>query len=330
VTDPRTGGRSAAVLSDPLLDPAAPPPVPTKGEERRGRLADRAGAPGGTTASGRRGGRRRRRGGSHVLAHVVLGGGGLLMAFPFLWQIVMSLSTNAEVQSVVPNLWPAELQWQNYAAVFDRLPFLEQLRTSVLVTVIRTVAQIVLCTFAGYAFARMRFRGRTVLLAVVLSILMVPSQVYLISQYQIVQGLGWLDTVAGIVAPGLFSAFGTFLMRTAFLNMPAELEEAARLDGANPFQVFWRVMLPLALPSISVLAITTVLWSWNELLWPLVVSTYSDRMPLSAGLATLIGDRTTDYPVVMAASLLAMAPVLIAFVLLQRRVIDGLAFSGLK
>ena len=330
MTDPRTGGRSAAVLSDPLLDPTAPPPVGTEDAERRGRLADRAGAPGGTTASGRRGGRRRRRGGSHVLAHVVLGGGGLLMAFPFLWQIVMSLSTNAEVQSVVPNLWPAELQWQNYVAVFERLPFLDQLRTSVLVTVIRTVAQIILCTFAGYAFARMRFRGRTVLLAVILSILMVPSQVYLISQYQIVQGLGWLDTVAGIVAPGLFSAFGTFLMRTAFLNMPAELEEAARLDGANPFQVFWRVMLPLALPSISVLAITTVLWSWNELLWPLVVSTYSDRMPLSAGLATLIGDRTTDYPVVMAASLLAMAPVLIAFVLLQRRVIDGLAFSGLK
>jgi multiple sugar transport system permease protein len=274
--------------------------------------------------------RRQRRGGSHVVAHLVLGTGGLVMAFPFLWQIVMSLSTNAEVQSVSPVFWPAEIQWSNYAEVLDRMPFLDQLQTSVLVTVIRTVAQILFCTLAGYAFARMRFRGRAALLAMVLSILMVPSQVYLLSQYQIVQGLGLLDSLGGLVLPGLFSAFGTYLMRTAFLAMPAELEEAARLDGANPFQVFWRIMLPLAKPTMSVLAITTVLWSWNELLWPLVVTTFSDRMPLSAGLATLIGDRTTDYPVVMAASLLAMAPVLILFIVLQRRVIDGLASSGLK
>lgn len=271
-----------------------------------------------------------RRGGSHWWIHVVLGVGGFLMAFPFLWQIIMSLSTNAQVQSVTPTFWPGELQWQNYAQVFERLPFLSQLGTSVMVTLIRTIAQILLCTLAGYAFARMRFRGRAILLAIVLSILLVPSQVYLISQYQIVQGLGWLDTLMGIVAPGLFSAFGTFLMRTAFLNLPPELEEAARMDGANPFQTFWRIMLPLARPSISVLAITTVLWSWNELLWPLVVSTRAEDMPLAAGLATLSGDRTIDYPVLMAASLMAMAPVLIMFVVLQRRVMDGLASSGLK
>jgi len=271
-----------------------------------------------------------RRGGSHLVAHLVLGIGGLLMAFPFVWQIIMSLSTNAEIQSVVPTFWPAELQWQNYADVFDRMPFLSQLNTSIWLTVIRVIAQILLCTLAGYAFARMRFSGRTILLGITLSILMVPSQVYLISQYQIIQNFGWLDTLIGIVAPGLFSAFGTFLMRTAFLNMPVELEEAARLDGANPFQIFWKIMLPLARPSISVLAITTTLWSWNELLWPLVVSTYSENMPLSAGLATLVGDKNTDYPVMMAASLMAMAPVLILFIVLQRRVIDGLASSGLK
>jgi len=286
------------------------------------------GVPATTPRAGRP--RRGRRGGNHVVAHIVLGFGGLIMAFPFLWQIIMSLSTNIEVQSVTPVFWPAELQWDNYVRVFERLPFFSQLQTSIAVTVIRTVAQIFFCTLAGYAFARMRFRGRGVLLALVLSILMVPSQVYLLSQYQLVQGFGLLDSLAGLVLPGLFSAFGTFLMRTAFLAMPAELEEAARLDGANPFQIFWKVMLPLARPTISVLAITTVLWSWNELLWPLVVTTFSDRMPLSAGLATLIGDRTTDYPVVMAASLLAMAPVLIMFIVLQRRVIDGLASSGLK
>lgn len=262
--------------------------------------------------------------------HVVLGVGGFIMAFPFLWQIIMSLSTRAEVQSVPPTFWPAELQWDNYVQVFEQLPFFQQLQTSILMTVIQTVAQIVLCTFAGYAFARMRFRGRALLLALVLSILLVPSQVYLLSQYQIVQSLGWLNTLAGIVAPGLFSAFGTFLMRTAFLGLPVELEEAARLDGANPFQTFTRVMLPLVRPSISVLAITTILWSWNLLLWPLVVSTQSESMPLAAGLATLGSDRTVNYPVLMAASLLAMAPVLIMFVILQRRVIEGLASSGIR
>jgi multiple sugar transport system permease protein len=235
------------------------------------------------------------------------------------------------VQSVTPHFWPSELRWENYAVVFERLPFLSQLRTSVLITVIRTLAQILLCTLAGYAFARMRFVGRGYLLAIVLSILMVPSQVYLLSQYQIVQGLGWLNTLIGIVAPGLFSAFGTFLMYTAFLNLPDELEEAARLDGASPLRIFWNVMLPLVRPSINVLAILTALWSWNELLWPLVVTTYQENMPLSAGLATLVGDKNnTSYPVIMAASVMALAPILILFIVLQRRVIDGLAFSGMK
>ncbi|WP_308798243.1 carbohydrate ABC transporter permease [Agromyces silvae] len=277
-----------------------------------------------------RAGARRLAGQRYVGAHVVLIFGSVLMAFPFVWQVIMSLSTNEQVQSVTPVFWPGELQWANYAKVFERLPFFEQFGTSVLITTIRTVAQLVLCTMAGYAFARLKFRGRGILLGVVLSILMVPSQVYLLSQYQIIQNLGLLNSIGGLVLPGLFSAFGTFLMRTAFLAMPDELEEAARLDGANTFQIFWRVMLPLATPSMSVLAITTVLWSWNELLWPLVVTSYTSDMPLSAGLATLLSDRTTDYPVAMAASLLAMAPVLIAFIILQRRVIDGLASSGLK
>lgn len=267
---------------------------------------------------------------SHALIHVILAVGGFIMAFPFLWQIIMSLSSNSQVRSVVPTFWPGTLQWHNFADVFTLLPFFAQLRTSVLVTVIRVVAQVVLCTMAGYAFARLRFRGRGLLLGVVLSILLIPPQVYLLSQYQVVLGLGWLNTIQGIVAPGLFSAFGTFLMRTAFVNLPTELEEAARIDGASPWQIFWRVMAPLVTPSLAVLVITTTLFSWNELLWPLVVSTRSELMPLAAGLAQLSGNVVVDYPVVMAASLMAIAPVLIAFVLLQRRVIDGLASSGLK
>ncbi|WP_426623690.1 carbohydrate ABC transporter permease [Leifsonia sp. McL0607] len=265
------------------------------------------------------------------LTHVVLIVASLLMIFPFVWQILMSLATNAQVTSVPPTVWPGTLHVENFAHVFDHLPFLNQLWVSVAVTLIRTVGQLLLCSMAGYAFARMEFPFRRTIFALVLAILMVPPQVYLLPQYQIVQGLGWLNTIAGIAAPGIFSAFGTFMMRQFFLGLPDELAEAARLDGANHFQVFWRVMLPLAKPGLSALAIITVLASWNDLLWPLIVATDSTQMPLAPGIATLTSQRSIpDFPLLLAASLLAMAPVLILFLLMQRRVIDGIAFSGLK
>jgi multiple sugar transport system permease protein len=202
---------------------------------------------------------------------------------------------------------------------------------SVAVTVGRTVGQLVLCSMAGYAFARMSFRFKGVMLALILSILMVPSQVYLIPQYQIIQQLGWLNSIQGIVAPGIFSAFGTFLMMQFFRSIPVELEEAARLDGCNPWQTFWKVVLPVAKPGLISLAIITVLASWADLLWPLVVTSSPEEMPLAVGMATLSGYLGSISPgVMMAAALMAMAPVLIIFVLLQRRVVEGIAFSGLK
>ncbi|MDR5700473.1 carbohydrate ABC transporter permease [Agromyces aerolatus] len=265
-----------------------------------------------------------------TITHLVLAVGGLIMVFPFVWQILMSLSTNAQVMSVPPSIWPGELQFENYAEVFRKIPFLDQLTMSVVITVLRTVGQLVLCTLAGYAFARMAFRGKNLIFAVILSLLMVPPQIYLIPQYLIVQGAGLLNTPLGVALPGFFSAFGIYLMRQAFSGLPDELEEAARLDGANPFQIFFRIMLPLVGPSLSALVIITVLWSWNDLLWPLVVTTRAQDMPLSVGLATLQGQFSTDYSVMMAASLLAMLPVLILFLVLQRRVVRGLAFSGMK
>ena len=269
-------------------------------------------------------------GANSVRTHLVIGIIGFIMVFPFIWQLIISLSTNDQVMSVPPTFWPGDLQWGNFVDVFTKLPFFDQFGVSVGITVIRVIGQVVLCSMAGYAFARMRFRGRGIFLGVILSILMVPPQVYLIPQFQIIQNLGLLNTIIGIALPGIFSAFGVFLMRQIFLGLPLELEEAARLDGANPFQIFFKIMLPLATPGISALVIITTLWSWNDLLWPLVVTTYAEKMPLSAGLATLTGSITTDYPVMMAASVLAMAPVLILFIVLQRRVVEGLAFSGSK
>src|SRR5690348_16480097 len=146
--------------------------------------------------------------GSNRVAHVVLILGSLVMMFPFLWQLKMAFSSQAEIQSVPPDVLPATLQWSNFSEVFQRLPFLDQFWVSVAVTAGRTIGQLVLCSMAGYAFARMSFRFKGLMLALILSILMVPSQVYLIPQYQIIQSLGWLDSVQGIIAPGIFSAFG--------------------------------------------------------------------------------------------------------------------------
>ena len=264
------------------------------------------------------------------ITHLVLMLGGLLMVFPFLWQLSMSLSTQAEVTSVPPTWLPSEPQWGNYPAVFEQVPFLNQFLTTVAVTVARVVGQLLLCALAGYAFARMTFPGKNVLFALVLSILMVPYQIYLIPQYDIIQELGWLNTVAGIAAPGIFSAFGTFLMRQHYMGMPRSLEEAARLDGASPWRTFWQIMFPLSGPALSAVAILTALASWNDLMWPLIVATYDDRTTLAVGLSTLQGQFTTDYPVMMAASFMAMLPLMILFIVLQRHVVAGLAHSGMK
>ena len=161
-----------------------------------------------------------------------------------------------------------------------------------------------------------------------LSVLMAPSQLFLIPQYQIMQSLGWLNTLQALIVPGMFSAFGTFLLRQFFLSLPRDIEEAARIDGANPLQIFWHVMLPLARPGLLALGLLTVLWSWNDLLWPLVVNTDPEAMTLSVGLASLQGEHLTDYPVLMAGSLMATLPVIALFVVLQRHLIQGIAFTG--
>lgn len=252
------------------------------------------------------------------------------MVFPFAYQILMSLSTDIEIQSVPPTLFPDTLQWSNYAEVIKRLPFLAQFWNTVLITVVRTSAQLILCSLGGYAFARLVFPGRKIIFGLLLAILMVPGQSYLIGQYRIIRDLGLLESIWGIVLPGFFSAFGVFLMRQSFLGIPPVLEEAARLDGCNPWQTFWKVMFPLVRPGLFAVMITTVLWSWNDLLWPLIVTTREANMPLSVGIATLAGQHSSEYALMMAASVMAMAPIFILFFSMHKRVIEGLAASGLK
>lgn len=283
---------------------------------------------GAAPAGSRRAGTPRNRG--LWIVHVVLIVGAALMVFPFVWQLLTSFKTLSDSVQVPPSFLPREWVFTNFAEVFDSMPFGQMFLNSVLLTVGRTVGQVALCTMAGYAFARIAFPGRNALFVVFLSVLMVPSQLYLLPQYEIIQALGWLNTLQALIVPGIFSAFGTFLMRQFFLSMPAELEEAARIDGANPWQTFWRIMVPLAKPGIIALVVFTVLWSWNDLLWPLIVTTDPAKMPLSVGLSQLVGIHGTDYPVLMAGALLATLPMLVTFMILQRQFIQGIAFSGTK
>lgn len=267
---------------------------------------------------------------SHLIIHLVLIVGSILMVFPFFWEVSTSLKTYAESISVPPTIFPSSPVWENYADVFRTLPFGAQFLNTVIMTVARTVGQVFFCSAAGYAFARLEFPGRNVIFIAFLSVLMVPSQLFLLSQFQLMQRFGLLNTVTALALPGIFSAFGTFLLRQFFMQLPADLDAAARLDGCNPFQVWWKVMLPLAKNGMLALGILTAIWSWNDLLWPLVVNNDPEKMTLSAGLSTLQGQFLTNFPVLMAGSFLASIPMIILFVVFQKNMLEGIASSGIK
>ncbi|MCH6161623.1 carbohydrate ABC transporter permease [Streptomyces marispadix] len=276
------------------------------------------------------GGRSRRIDPGALATHAVLSLGAVAMVFPFVWQVMTAFKTLPEAVRVPPSVLPETWNWAGFAQVFTAVPFGEMLTNSLLNTAGRTLGQLVFCSLAAYAFARLRFRGKNVLFAVFLSVLMVPPQLLVLPQHEIMQKLGLLNSVPALFLPGMFSAFGTFLLRQFFLAMPRELEEAARIDGAGPLRIFWSIMLPLVRPALAALAVITAMWSWNDLLWPLVVNTDPAKAPVSAGLISLEGQFMTNWPVLMAGSVIASLPMLLLYVLLQRHFVQGIALSGSK
>jgi multiple sugar transport system permease protein len=262
--------------------------------------------------------------------HFILAAGAFVMVAPFIWMVLTSFKTMHESTQVPPVIFPESLQWSNYTDVFTSLPFAQFYLNTILMTAGIVIGQLIFCSMAGYAFARINFPGRNLLFVLFLSVLMIPSQAFLIPQFLLMQKLGWLDSLQALIVPGMFSAFGTFLMRQFFMSLPKELEEAARMDGCNPFQTYWKIMLPLSKPGLIALSITSILFSWKSLMWPLIINNSLEKMPLSAGLAFLRGQHTTDYPILMAGSVLALLPVIIIFIFLQKYFIEGLSFTGSK
>ena len=262
--------------------------------------------------------------------HVVLLTVGLLFMAPFIWSISTSLKPLSDLFQVRPSLIPSEIRWANYSDVFETAPFVRFYVNSIVVTIARTVGQVVIASLAAFAFSQLKFPGRDALFFVLLAGLMVPDQVLIVPRFIIMRELGWFDSYQGLIVPLLFSSFGVFLLRQYFLGIPRDFHEAAKLEGANPFQVYWDIYLPLAKPALAAFGFLTMLNSWNELLWALTVTNSADMQVLPVGIALFQGQFFTNIGILLAAANMATFPLLIAFLFFQKQLVEGVALSGLK
>ncbi|MEV0651282.1 carbohydrate ABC transporter permease [Phytomonospora sp. NPDC050363] len=268
---------------------------------------------------------------ARTVLHVVLGLGLLAMVGPFLWMLLSSFKSEGEIREVPPTWWPRDFGLTNYTELFDRLAFPTYFTNSVVVAGSVTLGNLVLCSAAGYALAKLRFPGRGALLGLVLGTVMVPGMVTFVPLFVLVSKLGLTNTFAGLILPFVVGAFGVFFMRQFILSIPDELIESARIDGAGEVRIFWRIILPLCRPALATLGILTFLGSWNNFLWPLVIATTEDKYTLPVALALYsVGQNETDYGLLLAGSVVVVVPVLIVFVLLQRHFVRGIATTGLK
>lgn len=268
---------------------------------------------------------------NHLIVHLILLAGVAVVVFPFLWMILTSFKTSGEAMKIPPTIFPEKFVTTAYhTIVSSAIPFGTVYMNTIISTVVTTIVQIAFCSMAGYAFGRIDFPFKNAIFVLILSVLMVPGQIFLIPQYQIIQKMGLLDTIPALFMPNLFSAFGTFLLRQFFMSLPKELEEAAIVDGCGRFRIFGQIMLPLVKPGIVALAIFTIKFAWNDFMWPLIVNTSMEKMTLGPALSTLQGQYTTEYPMQMAEAVLAVVPLIVIFFLFQKQFIEGVAQSGIK
>ncbi len=265
-----------------------------------------------------------------ALTYAALIIGALIMVFPFLWMILTSLKTVPESMQVPPTIFPKEMIVSNFSDVMKSLPFLKLYLNTGLMILFRVICAVAFSSMAGYAFAMLEFRGKKLFFGIVLVQMSLPSQIFIIPQYQMVAKMGLANTIFALVFPGIVSAFGVFFLRQTYMGIPKEIGEAAYLDGCTQWQTFYKVMFPLTGTSVAALTIFTAVFAYSDLMWPLVVNSDLNMMTLSSGLATLRGQFTTNFPVLMAGSLLAMLPMVILYLIFQRQFIEGIATTGGK
>jgi len=255
--------------------------------------------------------------------------GAVAVLLPYLWMISASLKPESDVFQVGLNLIPREIRWHNYADVWRQYPLGRWLANTFLVASIETVSTVITSVLAGFAFARLRFWGRDALFYLYLGAMMVPIQVTLIPSFIIVRQLGLLNTYEGIAIIHLVQFFGIFLMRQFLLNIPSELEDAARIDGCSWFRVLWQIVLPISMPAVAALSILAFTAGWNDFLWPLVVINKPDIMTIIVGLASMRSE-ATPWGQLMAATTISALPLTVVYVVFQRWFTEGITMSGIK
>jgi multiple sugar transport system permease protein len=250
--------------------------------------------------------------------------------FPFLWLLLSSLKFEREILQFPPTLWPGRWTFLQYRKVWDSIPLLNFLLNTVVFAGGTTLLSLLFDSMAGYAFARLRFRGRRVLFVLVLVTMMVPFQVIMIPLFIEVFKLGILNTYWGLILPRASSAFGIFLMRSFFASIPKDLEESARIDGLSEYRIYGSIMLPLCGPALLTLGIFHLMNNWNDLLYPLMLTSSAEMRTLSAGLAMFVGDKSIQYGPTLAASLVSLLPLLLAYVFAQKYFVQSVATTGMK
>lgn len=254
----------------------------------------------------------------------------LVIAFPFLWLIISSFKHEKDIISFPPRIFADSYTLDNYIKVWTTIPLLDYIKNTVIFAGGTVITSVFFDSLAGYAFARMRFKGKSVLFYFVLLTMMIPFQVFMIPLFIEVNLLGMLDTYAGLIIPRMTTAFGIFMMRSFFITLPDSLEEAARIDGLSEFNIFLKIMLPLSKPTLLSLGIFTLMNSWNDLLYPLILTSSSKMRTLPAGLALFTGQNISFYGPVMAGAVISMLPLLVVYIFAQKYFVQGTAMSGMK
>ncbi len=264
------------------------------------------------------------------LLYVLLILGGLVMIVPFAWMISTSLKSGQYVLSMPPQLIPNPATLDSYRRIFELYPIGRMLFNSLFVAGLVTIGQLVTCSMAAYAFARLKFRGHNLVFLLYLATLMVPFQVTITPLFIMMRIFGWINTYQGLILPGVFSAFGTFMLRQAFMTIPTEYEEAAYMDGASPLTIFLKIILPLSKPALATLSVFAFMGSWNSFMWPLFIVREETLMTLPVGLATLQGRWLTEWNLVMAGAVITVLPMLLLYLFAQKYLVQGYVMSGLK
>ena len=261
--------------------------------------------------------------------YALFGLGSAVMLVPFLWMISTSLKEISEI-FVYPPVWiPSEPLWSNYTYVLELLPFGRYLANTVFVATTVTILEVVTSSLAAYAFARIDFPGRERVFLIYLATLMVPGQVTIIPNFLLISWLGWNNTYLALIIPAAFSAFGTFLLRQFFLSIPAELEQAARIDGCGYVGIYRHIILPLSGPAVATLTIFVFMAQWNSFLWPLIVTNSEYMRTLTVGLSYFRDEQASQFNYLMAGTVMNVIPILIVYIVLQRYFVRGIALTGL-